>query len=154
MHALKREWVPTAVAGGIAILLVWLAGDPLALRPEDVRVGGPLWWGDPAFLRVPKIALLEPRGDVSGFPRSFRWRSVPGASAYEITVGRDVPGAPPLVRQRGTSTSLEIAVLDSASAPGWGSYAWDVRATRGEEILARGLGRFRVVAEADVPARP
>ncbi len=143
---MKREWVPAAVAGGIAVLLVWLAGEPLALRPEDVRVGGPIWWGDAAFLRVPNVVVREPSGDVPAFPSEFRWAEIERADAYEITVGPDVPGAPPLFRRRGPGAGLSLEISDSARTPSRGDYVLEVRALRGEEILARGVGRVRVVA--------
>jgi hypothetical protein len=123
--------------------LVWLAGDPLALRPEDVREGGRLWWAGEAFLRVPAVRMLEPRGDVAAFPSRFRWGTVPGATLYELAFGPDAPGAPPLARSSGASPNVDL-VLEPASIPGTGAYVWEVRARRGEDYLARGVGRFRV----------
>jgi hypothetical protein len=140
----RREWVPSAVAGGIAILLVWLAGDPLALRPEDIAPGGSVWWGGEAFLRVPDMRLLEPAASLDSFPQLFRWAPVRGALEYEITVGPDDRDRPPLFRQRGPGNSLEVTLEAGAEAPAPGSYVWEVRALRDREILARGVARFQV----------
>jgi hypothetical protein len=142
----NREWTPTAVAGGIAILLVWLAGDPLALRPEDVRPGGPLWWAGPAFLRVPEVRLIEPRGDVPTFPARFRWGSVPGASAYELSVGPDSPGSPPLIRREEIGTQVEVGELSGDASFAAGDFVWEIRARRGGDYVARSVARFRVVS--------
>lgn len=145
----RRPWAPAAVAGALALVLVWLSADPLALRPQDVEPGGPLWWGGDLFLRVPKIVLHEPRGDLAKFPRRFRWSAVDGADSYEVLFGEDRRGSPPLARTRRSGTFLDLAFEDSSATPGYGDYVWDVRARRGEEILARGLARFRVTTAAE-----
>ncbi len=142
----ERGWLPTALAGGIAILLVWLAGDPLALRPEDVRAGGPLWWGGDAFLRVADVAMIEPRDDQPAFPSRFRWRAVPGANDYEIAIGRDSPGSRALMRRSVVTTSVEIGIGAGMPSPGPGDYVWEVRARRGQEYVARSVTRFRVTS--------
>ena len=141
---MRREWVPSAVAGGIAILLVWLAGDPLALRPQDVEPGGGVWWGGETFLRVPNVKLHEPLATSDSFPQVFRWAPVEGALEYEITVGPDERDRPPLFRQRGPGNSLEVALESGAAPPPPGAYVWEVRALRNREILARGVARFQV----------
>jgi hypothetical protein len=141
---MRREWIPSAVAGAIAIILLWLAGDPLALRPKDVAPGGGAWWGGEAFLRVPKIRILQPSGSVDSFPREFRWDPVEGAALYEITVGPDDRDKPPLFRQRGPGNSLEVSLEEGAQLPPPGSYVWEVRALSSSKILARGLARFEV----------
>jgi hypothetical protein len=126
------------------LVLIWLAGDPLALRPEDVREDGPLWWAGDAFLRVPAVRMLEPRGDVSGFPSRFRWKKVPGATLYELALGPDVRGAAPLARTSGASPSVDVVLDPGMPAPRPGDYVWEIRARRGEDYLARGVARFRL----------
>jgi hypothetical protein len=141
---MRREWIPSAVAAAIAILLIWLAGDPLALRPADVAPGGSAWWGGDAFLRVPRIPLLAPALSVDSFPREFRWAPVEGALEYEITVGLDDRHHAPLFRQRGPGNSLEVSLAEEMERPRAGNYVWEVRALNGSKILARGLGRFQL----------
>ena len=140
---MRRAWIPSAVAGATAIVLLWLAGDPLALRPGDVGSGGSIWWGGDAFLRVPKMRLLEPAASVDSFPREFRWAPVQGALDYEITVGPDDRDQAPLFCQRGPGNSLEVSLEEGAEPPPAGSYVWEVRALAGSKILARGVARFQ-----------
>lgn len=141
---MRREWIPTAVAGAIALVLIWLARDPLALRPGDLEPGGSLWWGGDAFLRVPKIRLLSPPASVDSFPREFRWAPVDGAVEYVITVGPDDRNREPLFRQRGPGNSLEVSLQEGVEPPPPGNYVWEVRALDGSKILARGLARFQL----------
>jgi len=148
---MRREWIPSAVAGAIALVLIWLAGDPLALRPADVAPGGSVWWGGDAFLRVPKIRLLSPPASVDSaptsldsFPHEFRWEPVDGALEYEITAGPDDRDREPLFRQRGPGNSLEVSLQEGVEPPPPGNYVWEVRALNGSQILARGLARFQL----------
>ncbi|HET9888495.1 MAG TPA: hypothetical protein VFR10_13390 [bacterium] len=132
------------MAAAIAVVLIWLSGDPLALRPADVAPGGSAWWGGDAFLRVPRIRLLSPPPTVDSFPREFRWDPIEGALEYEITVGADDRNRAPLFRQRGPGNSLEVSLVEGVESLPAGNYVWEVRALNGSKILARGLGRFQL----------
>lgn len=120
----------TALA--IALAMVYLAGNPFAL---DAGV-------------PPGFALIEPQGELAGFPARFRWSEAPGALVYEVSVWRLEESARELLfRQRGTGNSVEVR-FDNGARPGEGSYRWEVRALgiRGREVAAE--GEFRVKPDA------
>ena len=121
----SRDWVPAAFAAGLAALMIWLAGEPLA-PPGEAR-----------------LELLAPRGEVPEFPRRFAWTELPGATLYEIFVAPATPGAQPVFRQRGPSSVLTLEFDDGAEPPP-GRYGWEVLALRDERILARASGAFSV----------
>lgn len=139
---MRRDWIPTGVALGIALVLWGLSGDPFALRPIDVEPGGPLWWGSPAFLHVSPLQMVEPRGTLREFPVVFRWGAYSDAAHYEVTCGPDQWGAKPLFRQVQSSTKLEIAPGTLRVPPG--NYLWEVRARAAGSYAARGLVHFRI----------
>jgi hypothetical protein len=140
-QARRREWIPFAVAAVIALIMVWLAGAPLELRPGDLRPGRP-----GAVSAVGTVALLAPAGEVEAFPAIFRWAPVPGAEVYEITVGPAHPDSAPLFRQRGPTNELGVEMGPGSEPPPPGDYLWEVRALAGDRVLGRGIGTFHVRA--------
>jgi len=124
---MRKSWLPAAFAAVVALILLWLADAPLE------RASG-----------IGQVRLTEPAARVEAFPRRFAWEPVPGADAYEITVGS--PEGRPLFRQRGTSCVLDL-VFEPGAEPAPGDYLWEVRALRRGRVIARGLGSFRVAAE-------
>jgi len=129
----RIEWQPSFVAAAIAMLLWWLAQSPFEI-PEEPSGGH--------RVAAPAFALVAPMGELSAFPREFRWLPVPGAEIYEVTVtahGADSP----LFRQRGTTTILAVDV-EPGRVPPPGTYVWEVVALRDGVELARSSRTFDV----------
>jgi hypothetical protein len=119
--------MPVGVAAGLGLLMVWLAGAPLAP-------------GAPALM-----ALFAPHGELAEFPSRFSWSEVSGANLYEIFVAPADVEAEPLFRQRGPSPILDLAFEDGAEPPP-GDYVWEVLALRDGRPIARGAASFTVGA--------
>ena len=104
--------------------MIWLAAGPL--EPDLADKG-----------------LLLPRpGTHAEFPQRFSWTAVPGADVYEISV-TDRASGELLFRQAGETTVLDLH-FEPTQAPPPGSYAWEVRAFRGAEMLGAAASAFVV----------
>ncbi len=102
-HRVSR-WLPTAVAVGLSMLMLWLAGAPF-----EAWVMGAL----------PRIEFVSPGEAPVVFPRNFEWRPVHGAEIYEISVARvtgpEADRGEWVFRQRGVTPSLTLTIDLGAS---------------------------------------
>jgi len=115
--------VPLALAAGIVLTLgvvLRVAG------PHAPPLGAP---GAGAVLRGGEIETSSPAGDVASAPESLRWREVPGAASYRVSViGVDdetlwsaTVAGPPAELPESTLATLHASVL----------YRWQVEALDG-----------------------
>lgn len=141
---ISKPWLPTVIAGLIAVAMLWLASNPFVPTNAVQTVA------------VPTLALLAPGASAATFPETFEWAAVSGADAYVISVHALTEAGTQelLFRQRGSTTALELA-WDEGGAPPAGRYTWEVLALRLEMPVAVGTGEF-VVGQAadDAPAGP
>ena len=71
---ISKPWLPTVVAGLIAVTMLWLASNPFAPTNAVQTVA------------VPALALLVPGASAPTFPDTFEWAAVSDADAYVISV--------------------------------------------------------------------
>ena len=124
----KTSRVLYAVAAALAIVLG--AGTWMQLRepPVDAPFDGP------AVYRSARLDVLAPIGELAQAPNEFRWSAVPNASRYHVAIVE--VDATPVWSADTTQTHIALPPAVIAQfAPGK-SMSWDVKAFRGNEVLA------------------
>jgi hypothetical protein len=116
-----------AVAAALAIVLG--AGTWMQLREPSID-GANI----PGAYRSARLDVLSPAGELAQAPNEFRWTAVPNASRYHVAIV-EVDATPVWSADTtGTHIALPPAVI-AQFAPGK-SLSWDVKAFRGNEMLA------------------
>ena len=119
------------VAAAAAVLIVAGAGYWLEMR--EPSIDGALGEG-PAVYRNASIEVISPAGDLPAAPNELRWTAVPLASEYRVKI-LEVDATPVWSAvTSSTRVSLPPTVI-AQFAPGK-SLSWEVKAFRGDEVLA------------------
>ena len=140
---------PMRVLYSLAAALLILIGAGWWLQLRDPSLGQ-LESGD--LYRSTRVELLAPAGDLEQAPNELRWTAVPNASRYHVRIvevdGNEIWSSDTTQPH----ASLPSAVI-AQFAPGK-SLIWDVRAFRGEEMLAASETQTVRVAVAPVRNTP
>ena len=125
-----------AVAAALAIVLG--AGTWMQLREPSID-GANI----PSAYRSARLDVLSPAGELAQAPNEFRWTAVPNASRYHVAIVE--VDATPVWSADTTATHIALPPAVIAQfAPGK-SLSWDVKAFRGNEMLAAsGTQKVRV----------
>jgi hypothetical protein len=115
-----------------AAVIVMVIGIGYWMQLREPAIDAPL--DGPAVYRSARLDVIAPIGDLAQAPNELRWTAVPDASRYRVQIA-EVDGT--LLWSAGTTQSnvaLPPAVI-AQFAPGK-SLLWEVKAFRGEEMLA------------------
>lgn len=126
----RSKWQPVFYAVAAMLLLIIGAGTWLQLR--EPSVDEPL---DPAQLyRGERLDIVAPAGDLAAPPNELRWTAVPNASRYHVRI-LEVDAT---LLWSGETAATQLTLPDDVRArfaPGK-SLRWDVKAFRGNEVIA------------------
>jgi hypothetical protein len=119
------------VAAAAAVLIV--AGGSYWLQMREPSIDGALGDG-PAVYRNTSLEVLSPAGDLPAAPNELRWTAVPLASEYRVKIV-EVDGTPVWSAVTSSTQVVLPPAVIAQFAPGK-SLSWDVKAFRGDEMLA------------------
>ena len=123
-----RVWRALYAVAAVLVVVIGI-GAWMQMREPSIDITG-----TPGTYRSARLDVVAPRGDIAQAPNELRWKTVPNATRYQVVI-REVDAT---VLWTGGATTTHVVLppdVVAQFAPGK-SLQWDVRAFRGNEVLA------------------